>query len=223
MELSPLLIALKIAVVSTLIVFVLGLLAAGFVSGLRRGKTIADAILSLPLVLPPTVAGYFILILFGRNGILGDILDKLDIRVVFTWQGAALATAVVSFPIMYRGARGAIEQVDRNIIYAARTLGMNEFKVFCKVILPEAGPGIAAAAVLSFARALGEFGATIMVAGNIPGKTRTMSTSVYTAMQSGNRELAYKWVLVILAYSFVILLIMDYSLTGGNANDSPPG
>lgn len=209
MELSPLLIALKIAVVSTLIVFVLGLLAAGFVSGLRRGKTIADAILSLPLVLPPTVAGYFILILFGRNGILGDILDKLDIRVVFTWQGAALATAVVSFPIMYRGARGAIEQVDRNIIYAARTLGMNEFKVFCKVILPEAGPGIAAAAVLSFARALGEFGATIMVAGNIPGKTRTMSTSVYTAMQSGNRELAYKWVLVILAYSFVILLIMD--------------
>ena len=209
MELSPLLIALKIAVVSTLIVFVLGLLAAGFVSGLRRGKTIADAILSLPLVLPPTVAGYFILILFGRNGILGDILDKLDIRVVFTWQGAAIATAVVSFPIMYRGARGAIEQVDRNIIYAARTLGMNEFKVFCKVILPEAGPGIAAAAVLSFARALGEFGATTMVAGNIPGKTRTMSTSVYTAMQSGNRELAYKWVLVILAYSFVILLIMD--------------
>ena len=125
---------------------------------------------------------------------------------MFTWQGAAVAAAVVSFPVMYRGIRGALEQVDINVIQAGRTLGLGEFKILRRVMLPMAAPGILASVVLSFARCLGEFGATLMVAGNIPGKTQTMSVAVYTAMQGGDRELAYKWVAIIVAYSLIILV-----------------
>ena len=125
---------------------------------------------------------------------------------MFTWQGAAVAAAVVSFPVMYRGIRGALEQVDINVIRAGRTLGLGEFKILRRVMLPMAAPGILASVVLSFARCLGEFGATLMVAGNIPGKTQTMSVAVYTAMQGGDRELAYKWVAIIVAYSLIILV-----------------
>ena len=210
MDLSPLWISLKIALTATLITFLVGLVAAWGVTYLRRAKHIVDGILSVPLVLPPTVVGFLLLILFGRNSAFGRFLDGIGVNLIFTWQGAVIAAVVVSFPVMYRGARGAIEQVDRNLIYAARTLGMREFTILRRVILPSAWPGIAAAAVLSFARALGEFGATIMIAGNLPGKTQTMAVAVYTAMQGGNRELALKWVLIIVGFSLTILILMNY-------------
>ena len=209
MDLSPLWITLKISFTATVIVFFTGLLLAWAVTLSKRGKALADAVLSLPLVLPPTVVGFILLILLGANSPVGRLLDKFGGRIVFTWQGAVAAAAVVSFPVMYRGIRGALEQVDPSVIQAARTLGLSEFTILRRIMVPAAFPGITAAAVLSFARSLGEFGATLMVAGNIPGQTRTMSVAVYTAMQSSNRELAYIWVLIIVVYSLVILVVLN--------------
>lgn len=206
MDLSPLWITFKISLAATVFVFVTGLLLAWGVTNLKRGRAVIDAVLSLPLVLPPTVMGFLILISVGSNSFIGTFLDSFGARLVFTWQGAAVAAAVVSFPVMYRGIRGALEQVDINVILAGRTLGLGEFKILRRVMLPMAAPGILASVVLSFARCLGEFGATLMVAGNIPGKTQTMSVAVYTAMQGGDRELAYKWVAIIVAYSLIILV-----------------
>ena len=162
------------------------------------------------MVLPPTVVGFFLLIIFGKNSLLGGLLLKMGISVLFTWQGAVIAAVVVSFPIMYRAARGALEQVDVNLIYAARTLGMSETKIFFRIQLPAAWPGVAAATILAFARAMGEFGATIMLAGNIPGKTQTMSVAIYTAVQSGDRSLAYYWVAIIMGISFFTIFLMNY-------------
>lgn len=153
--------------------------------------------------------GIFLLMIFGTNGMLGGLLASIGMSVVFTWQGAVIAAAAVSFPIMYRTARGALEQVDENLINAGRTLGMSESRIFFKILLPMSRPGIAAAAILSFARALGEFGATMMLAGNIPGRTQTMSIAIYTAMQGGNREKAYVWVAVIMAMSFGVMILMN--------------
>ena len=209
MDLSPLWITFKISLVATAIVFVAGLLLAWGVTNLKKGKAVIDAVLSLPLVLPPTVMGFLILISVGANSFIGKFLDTFGMKLVFTWQGASVAAAVVSFPVMYRGIRGALEQVNPTVVQAGRTLGLSEFKIMRKVMLPMAAPGILASVVLSFARCLGEFGATLMVAGNIPGKTRTMSVAVYTAMQGGNRELAYKWVAIIIAYSLIILVVMN--------------
>ena len=206
MDLSPLWITFKISLAATVFVFVTGLLLAWAVTNLKRGRAVIDAVLSLPLVLPPTVMGFLILISVGSNSFIGKFLDSFGARLVFTWQGAAVAAAVVSFPVMYRGIRGALEQVDINVIRAGRTLGLGEFKILRRVMLPMAAPGILASVVLSFARCLGEFGATLMVAGNLPGKTQTMSVAVYTAMQGGDRELAYKWVAIIVAYSLIILV-----------------
>ena len=206
MDLSPLWTTFKISLAATVFVFVTGLLLAWGVTNLKRGRAVIDAVLSLPLVLPPTVMGFLILISVGANSAVGKFLDAFGMKLVFTWQGAAVAAAVVSFPVMYRGIRGALEQVDPTVIQAGRTLGLSEFKILRKVILPMAAPGILASVVLSFARCLGEFGATLMVAGNIPGKTQTMSVAVYTAMQGGDRELAYKWVAIIVAYSLIILV-----------------
>ena len=206
MDLSPLWTTFKISLAATVFVFVTGLLLAWGVTNLKRGRALIDAVLSLPLVLPPTVMGFLILISVGANSAIGKFLDAFGMKLVFTWQGAAAAAAVVSFPVMYRGIRGALEQVDPTVIQAGRTLGLSEFKILRKVILPMAAPGILASVVLSFARCLGEFGATLMVAGNIPGKTQTMSVAVYTAMQGGDRELAYKWVTIIVVYSLIILV-----------------
>lgn len=206
MDLSPLWTTFKISLAATVFVFVTGLLLAWVVTNLKRGRAVIDAVLSLPLVLPPTVMGFLILISVGANSAVGKLLDAFGMKLVFTWQGAAVAAAVVSFPVMYRGIRGALEQVDPTVIQAGRTLGLSEFKILRKVIFPMAAPGILASVVLSFARCLGEFGATLMVAGNIPGKTQTMSVAVYTAMQGGDRELAYKWVTIIVVYSLIILV-----------------
>lgn len=210
MDLSPLWISLKVAVTATIFTFFLGLMAARLVLSIRKGRSFVDGILSLPMVLPPTVVGFFLLIIFGKNSFLGKALMNLGINVLFTWQGAVIAAIVVSFPIMYRTALGAFEQVDINLIHAARTLGMTEMEIFFKVMLPVSWPGVAAATILSFARALGEFGATIMIAGNIPGRTQTMSVAIYTAMQSGDRSKAYLWVAIIVTISFVTILLMNY-------------
>lgn len=209
MDLSPLWITFKISLAATVVVFVTGLLLAWGVTYLKRGRALIDAVLSLPLVLPPTVMGFLILISVGSNSAIGKFLDSFGGRLVFTWQGAAVAAAVVSFPVMYRGIRGALEQVEPSVIQAGRTLGLGEFKILRQVMLPMAAPGIIASVVLSFARCLGEFGATLMVAGNIPGKTQTMSVAVYTAMQSSDRSLAFKWVMIIIAYSLIILVVMN--------------
>ena len=209
MDLSPLLISCKIAFSATLITFVLGIFAAWGVGMSKGARPILDALLSLPLVLPPTVVGFFLLMLFSRNAGFGKFLFSIGINPLFTWGGGVFAATVVSFPVMYRTTRGAFEQVDGSIIAAARTLGMSEFRIFTKIMIPVSLPGIAAAVILSFARALGEFGATIMVAGNLPGKTQTMAVAIYTAMQGGNKALALRWVLIIFALSAIILILMN--------------
>ena len=207
---SPLIISLKVASYATIITFVLGLLAARLVVSMKYGKSFMDCLFSLPLVLPPTVVGFFLLIIFGRNGTLGQMLDSIGVSVVFDIKGAVISSVIVSFPLMYRTVRGAFEQIDKTYVYAARTVGMSEWKIFRKIIIPLSYPGILAGTVLTFARALGEFGATIMLAGNIPGKTQTISVAIYTAVQGGNRELAYKWTGVIMIISFVSILAMNY-------------
>lgn len=208
-DLSPLWISFKVAFFATLITFVLGIAAARLVISMKRGKSLVDGLFSLPMVLPPTVVGFFLLMIFGKNSLIGGALASAGFSVLFTWQGAVIAAAAVSFPIMYRTCRGALEQVDRNITDAARTLGMSERKIFFKIMIPMARPGIAAATILSFARALGEFGATMMLAGNIPGKTQTMSIAIYTAMQGGDREKAYIWVAIVMAISLAVILLMN--------------
>lgn len=210
MDLSPLYISMKVALIATVLTFFLGLYAACKVVKKRRFRGLMDGLFTLPMVLPPTVVGFFLLLLFGKNGLLGQTLERLALTVVFTWEGAVIAAAVVSFPLMYRTARGAFEQMDQTLIYAARTLGIPERRIFWKIILPSCWPGIAAGTVLAFARALGEFGATAMLAGNIPGRTQTMSLAIYSAVQGNDREKAYLWVAIIMAISFVTLMLMNY-------------
>lgn len=206
----PLWVSLKVSAAASIITFTAGIAAAWLVGRMKRGRTLADVLLSLPMVLPPTVVGFFLLIAFGRDGFIGELLAGMGISVLFTWQGAVIAAVAVSFPIMYRTVRGAFQQIDKNITDVARTLGMSEGRIFFKIMIPMARPGIAAGALLSFARALGEFGATMMIAGNIPGKTQTMPIAVYTAIQGGNREAAYIWVFIIMTISFVIIFIMNF-------------
>jgi molybdate transport system permease protein len=210
---SPIILSIEVAICATSISFVLGLYVAKQVVKLRRLKSLVDGILTLPLVLPPTVVGFFLLLTFGRNGLLGNLLQTMDMSVVFTLTGAVIAATVVSFPLMYRSARGAFEQFDRELIYAGRTIGMSETKIFWRVIMPGCKPGIISGLVLTFARALGEFGATIMIAGNIPGKTQTMSLAIYSAVASGNREKAYMWVAIIMLISFACMFLMNIFAT----------
>ena len=202
MNLSPLIISLKTAGLSTLFSFFLGILIAwGVVSMPRRWQGLVDGILTLPLVLPPTVTGFILLLIFGKNGPIGKFLLSIGIKVVFTVTGAVIAAVVVAFPLMYRTVKAAFEQIDPDLIYAGRTLGMSEMSIFRRVMIPAALPGIGAGLVLSFARALGEFGATLMLAGNLPGRTQTVSLMIYTATAAGDYELASKWVVVIVAIS----------------------
>ncbi len=212
MDISPVLISLKTSVVSIFFTFFLGIWAAKGVIGLKseRLKNLLDGILTLPLVLPPTVAGFFLLYLFGVKRPLGKMLIALfDYKIVFTWQATVLAAVVISFPLMYRSARGAFEQVDENVLHAARTLGVPERKIFWRVLLPMARPGILSGGVLAFARGLGEFGATAMIAGNIAGKTRTLPLAIYSEVAAGDMGEAGQYVLVIVAVSLVIVAGMN--------------
>lgn len=177
---------------------------------MKRFRGLMDSIFTLPMVLPPTVVGFFLLLLVGKNSPLGQFLLAFDIQLVFSWGATVISAAVVSFPMMYRTTLGAIQQMDRNLIYAGRTLGMSEVKIFWLVTVPACRKGIAAGTILAFARAIGEFGATMMVAGNIPGRTQTLSTAVYTAMQAGDRAASFRWVLIILAISFPMIILMNY-------------
>lgn len=207
---EPLYVSLKIAIVATIITFFLGIYIAYMVSRMKRGKIIVDALLTLPLVLPPTVIGFFLLSVFGKQGVFGRFLSQFGISIVFTWWGAVIAAVFVAFPLMYRTTKSTFEQFDENLIYAARTLGLSECKIFHKIILPNCMPVIVAGTILAFSRTLGEFGATIMMAGNIPGKTQTISIAIYQAVQAGNHQLAYYWVVVILCISFFCILVMTY-------------
>lgn len=210
LDLSPLWISLKVALPATIFTFVLGICAARTVVKLKHGQAVLDGLFTLPLVLPPTVVGFFLLLAFGKNSLVGQFLSQFGFSFIFSWQGAVIASTVVSFPLMYRTVRGAFEQINPEYLYAARTLGMTERKIFRKIMLPLAWPGILAGTILSFARALGEFGATIMIAGNIPGKTQTMSVAVYTAVQAGDRESAFLWVMIIVCFSFVMMLALNF-------------
>lgn len=209
MNYSPLLISLKAAIIATIMTFISGIYIAYLTTKLKKFKGLVDGFLTLPLVLPPTVVGFFLLVLLGKNSLIGKLLAVYDISIVFSSTATIIASTVVSFPLMYRTARGAFEQLDRNMIYVAKTLGLSEHKIFLGIMLPNSLPSIIAGTILAFARALGEFGATIMLAGNIPRKTQTMAVAVYSAVQAGNRTLAYKWVAVMVTISFITILIMN--------------
>ena len=214
---SPLLISLKTGIVATIISFFLGIYAARkVVKAGPRVKAVADGILTLPMVLPPTVAGFFLLLLFSLRRPFGAYLyDRFDFKVVQTWLGCILAATVIAFPLMYRNARAAFEQIDVNLIYAARTLGMPEIKIFWKVVVPAAGPGIASGTILTFARALGEYGATSMLAGNIPKKTSTISQKIAMVIQDGDYQTAGVWVGIVILIAFGIVVLMNLAFGKG--------
>lgn len=210
MDWSPLIISLKTAGVATIITFFLGIYAAYKVYQAKsRFSWIFDGIFNLPLVLPPTVVGFFLLILFGKNGILGKFLISFGIEIIFTWTATVIAAVVIAFPLMYRSVKAAFEQVDYNLIYAGRTLGLSETKIFLRISIPLALPGIASGGILAFARTLGEFGATLMIAGNIPKVTQTMPIAIYMAIQGGRTDRAVIWVIIIVTVSFLILFLMN--------------
>ncbi len=204
---APLWLTLKVASLATVTALLAGV-CLGFVLARKQvwGKDWLDALLALPLVLPPTVLGYYLIVLLGRRGWIGSWLrETFGISLIFTWQGAVIASAVVSLPLVFKSARSAFEAVDANLENAARTLGSSEMGVFFRVSLPLAFPGILAGTMLAFARAMGEFGATLMVAGNLPGKTQTLSMAVYDAVQAGNDQVATT--LVILTSSVCVLIL----------------
>lgn len=214
---SPLWISLKTGLVATVIAFFLGVFCARKIMKLRPGaKAVLDGILTLPLVLPPTVAGFFLLLIFSLKRPLGSfLLENFDIKIVQTWKGCVVAAAVIAFPLMYRNARAAFEQVDVNLIYAAQTLGMPEWKIFWRVIMPAAGPGVASGTILAFARALGEYGATSMLAGNIPGKTATISQRIAMVIQDGDYQTAGVWVGIVILIAFGIVVLMNLAFGKG--------
>ncbi|MDF2472901.1 MAG: modB [Anaerocolumna sp.] len=210
-DFSPFFISVKTGILATVIAFFLGILAAWLVMNAdKKVKWMIDGIFTLPLVLPPTVAGFFLLLLFSLKRPFGNFLYmNFDIKIVQTWAGCVIAACVIAFPLMYRNTRAAFEQVDVNLIYAARTLGMPEAVIFWRIIIPAAGPGIASGTILTFARAIGEYGATSMLAGNILGKTRTMSVAIASEVAAGNYDTAGFWVIVLLILSFTIVLSIN--------------
>lgn len=212
MDLSPLLITLETAAAATFVTFFAGIGLALAVVRMRRFQGLADAILTLPMVLPPTVVGFFLLLAFGRRSMVGQFLLQFDITLVFTWKATVLAAIVVSLPLMYRTARGAFEQIDPNILAAARTLGVSEWRIVWHVLVPNARAGILAGLVLSFTRAIGEFGATILFAGNIPGVTQTMSTAIYAAVQANDYDLAFQWAMAVVLFSLFFVVLMNWIL-----------
>lgn len=209
-EYSPLWISIKTSFTATFIVFFIGIAAAWFMSRYKgKARGLIDGILTLPMILPPTVVGFILLIIIGKNFLIGKTLDRFGISLIFSWSATVIAAAVVSFPMMYRTCKGAFSQIDVNIINAARTLGASERRIFWKVAVPLAWPGIAAGTVLAFARALGEFGATIMVAGSIPGKTQTIPIAIYFAVEAGETWNALKWVVLIFVISLTVIVLTD--------------
>lgn len=213
MDISPIIISLKTATVSMVFTFLLGLFIARGIVKIKseKIKMILDGILTLPLVLPPTVMGFFLLLIFGVNRPIGKfLLEFLGVKIVFSWTATVIASVVIAFPLMYRSARGAFEQVDQNLIMAARTLGMSERKIFWRIVMPLALPGVASGGILAFARGLGEFGATAMIAGNIANKTRTLPLAIYADVASGDMASATNYVLIVTIISFVVVVLTNY-------------
>jgi molybdate transport system ATP-binding protein/molybdate transport system permease protein len=210
-DLSPLWISLKTSTAATAVAFVSGIAAAAGMSRYRgKGRGVLDGIFNLPLVLPPTVVGFFLLLLFGRRSAVGQVLEHIGLRIAFSWPATVVAASVVAFPLMYRATLGAFEQVNPNLLGAARTLGASEWRTFRLVLLPLARPGVMAGTVLAFARALGEFGATLMLAGNIPGKTQTMPIAIFFAAEGGDMRRAMDWVVAIAILSLVTIAALNY-------------
>ena len=206
--LSPIILSLKIATIATIFSFVLGVFFAYTLNKKQiPGKNIWETLLILPMILPPSVMGYLLLIAFGKRGLIGGfLLETFHVQIVFTWVGAVIASCIVSLPLMYQNAKSAFISTDPIYEKAAQTLGSSEWKIFRTVIFPLAWPGIISGIILSFARAIGEFGATLMIAGNIPGKTQTIPTAIYFAVESGNTKMANQLVLVMTIFSFALIL-----------------
>ncbi len=212
MDLTPIWISLKTASITIVLTSILGLLAAWWMISRKSEvtKMIFDGIFTLPMVLPPTVAGFFLLLVFGVNQPIGKLFMNLfHVRIAFTFSATVIAAVVISFPLMYRNARGAFEQVDADLVHAARTLGMSEWTIFHKILIPNALPGIISGGVLAFARGLGEFGATAMLAGNIIGKTRTLPVAVYSEVMSGDMDAAGFYVAIIVAICFTAVILLN--------------
>ena len=205
---EPLWLTLKVAILATMLAGATGI-GLGWWMARRRfaGHALVDAFLMMPLVLPPTVLGYYLIVLIGRNGILGRYLDQwFGINLMFTWQGAVIAASIVSLPLIYKAARAAFEDADPRMVLAARTLGASELEIFLRISLPLAGRGVVAGLMLAFARAMGEFGATLMIAGNLPGKTQTLSIAVYDAVQAGNDAQAL-WLTLLISVVCMVILV----------------
>src|SRR5450830_65077 len=214
---TPLLLSLKVAGWATVLNLFFGVAAAYGLSRWRSPlRDLIDSILTLPLVLPPTVLGYYLLVLLGKRGVFGAWLADIGIELVFTWQGAVIASTIVAFPLVLKSARAAFENVDKQLENAARVLGVSEAGVFFRVSLPLAARGIAAGVLLAFARALGEFGATLMIAGNLPGRTQTLSVAIYEAVQAGDDNTATLMV-VITSITCVALLLIAGRLVPGQS------
>ena len=211
MDFSPLWISIKTAFVATIITSIIGVFVSYKMANYKgKARGILDGVFTLPLILPPTVIGFFLLLICGKNGVVGKIFMAFDKNIIFTWSATVISATVVAFPMMYRTCRSAFEQIDKNMILAARTLGLSEIKIFFKIAVPLAWPGIIGGLVLSFARALGEFGATLMIAGNIPGRTQTMPIAIFFAVESGDMNKALLWVLIIVVISFIMIFLLNY-------------
>lgn len=212
MDLTPIIISLKTASVSIVFTFIIGTWLAYVVFTMKNDKlkSVIDAVLTLPLVLPPTVAGFFLLYIFGLYRPVGSFLADMGIKLVFNWPATVLAAFVISLPLMYRSAKAAFAQVDAMYIQAAKTLGLSRVKIIFRVFLPLALPGLASGGILAFSRGLGEFGATAMIAGNIAGSTRTMPMAIYSSVTGGHMEEAYDYVVILLIISFLLIFVMDF-------------
>ncbi|MBD2249707.1 molybdate ABC transporter permease subunit [Nostoc parmelioides] len=211
LDLSPLWISLKTSLLATFITFFLGIAAAYWMLSYRgKGKSLIEGIFVAPLILPPTVVGFLLLLFFGKNGPMGKLMGLFDFSIVFTWYGAAIAATIVSFPLMYKTSLGAFAQIDGNLLRVARTLGASESTIFWRISLPLAFPGIVAATMLSFARALGEFGATLMLAGNIPGQTQTIPMAIYFAVEAGATNEAWFWAIMIMVISLSGIIAVNF-------------
>ncbi|MCJ0932121.1 molybdate ABC transporter permease subunit [Virgibacillus halodenitrificans] len=212
MNLSPLWLSFQTAALATVIVFIAGVFLARVITrNTFPGKSILEAIFLLPLVLPPTVVGFGLLFIFGKNGPLGILLSKwFEVQIVFTWYAVLIAAIVVAFPLMYQSASAAFQQYDANLEKAAYTMGASKWRVFWTISFPLAWPGLLGGLVLTFARALGEFGATLMLAGYIPGVTDTIPLAIYFAVESGNTEMATFWVIIIVALGFSAILWLNW-------------
>jgi molybdate transport system permease protein len=218
-EFTPLWISLKTTVAATALILLLALPAAHWrVRQSSRWAALVDGVILLPLVLPPTVVGFGLLLLFGRQSPLGRALHDFGAAIVFSWPATVIAAAVVAFPFLYLAARGALQQIDPHALEAARTLGAGESRIFFRIALPLALPGILAGTALAFARALGEFGATLMLAGNIPGRTQTLSVAVFFAVEAGDYAAAARWSALLALFSLAIVAALHAWMRGERAN-----